>query len=94
MDECQEGERKRTIDDVSKATTDDTKTGLGKCLGTKIQGKPVYRLNGIRHEGGANLTQALVTELGKIALWCEGKSSREETQGRKYRYKVQLRTNS
>jgi len=55
--EGQGDERKRTTDEVSKATSQMIpKPGSGKYSGTKIQEAPVYCLSGIRYEGGMNLT--------------------------------------
>ena len=55
----QEGERKRTSDEVSKCF-DDIETEESTHLRDGTWGLPVYCPGGVRHEGGASLARALV----------------------------------
>jgi hypothetical protein len=59
----QEGERKRTPDEVSKCL-DDIETEESTQLWDEVWGPPVYCPRGVRHKGGASLALALVWNMG------------------------------
>jgi hypothetical protein len=46
----------------------------------KVQGKPVYCLDGIRHKGGVNLSQALVWNVGTCRSDDKGEIQVEDPQ--------------
>ena len=56
-------ERKQTADEVSKTIRRRQNWGPFTLPG-KVQRKPVYCLDGVRHAGGVNLNQALVRNVG------------------------------
>jgi hypothetical protein len=80
-------ERKQTIDDVSKALSDDVETRYLCVLGRrsrkkKVQEEPVYCLNGVRHEDGVTLVQAFMRNVRTCILMRRLKLQVENPQGR------------
>jgi hypothetical protein len=59
----QKGERKRTVDDVSKRFSETSKPG-GVFIPGQAQRMPADCLSGVRHEGGASLVQAFKGNVG------------------------------
>ena len=77
-------ERKQTIEDVSKALSDDAETGyLGKSgkKEKKVQEKPVDCLNGVGHEDGVTLIQAFKRNVRTCVLMRRLKPQVENPQG-------------
>ena len=72
----QEGERKRTSDEVSKCL-DDIETEECTHLRDEEWGVPVYCPCGVRHEGGASLTQALIWNMGTCRFGTLATSKRQ-----------------
>ena len=66
-------ERKRTTDEVSKAKRRRQNRGPFTLPG-KVQKKPVYCLDGVRHAGGVNLIQALVWNVGTCRSDAKGEA--------------------
>jgi hypothetical protein len=71
-------ERKRTTDEVSKTIRRRQNWGPFTLPG-KVQRKPVYGLDGVRHAGGVNLKPGSCVERGNLSSRCEGRNSSGET---------------
>ena len=58
-------------------------TSKPEAVGTPgyVQGKPVYRLGGVRHKGGATLNQALVWNVGTCRSDAKGEIQVEDPLG-------------
>ena len=68
--------RKRTIDEVAK--TEVTSKLVASRTPGLVQGKPAYRLSGVRHKGGVNLIQALVRNVGSCRPDVKGEAQVED----------------
>jgi len=64
---------------------DGIKSGVAPLLRDKVQGKPVYCLDGARHKGGASLFLALVWNMGTCRSDVKGEIQVEDPQGSEYR---------
>ena len=51
------------------------------CVPGLVQELPVYCLGGVRHEGGANMIQALVRNVGTCRLDAKGEIQAEDPRG-------------
>jgi len=59
----------------------DVKTGTWSLARDKSSGDPAYWLGGVRHEGGVNMIQALVWNVGTCRLDVKGKIQVEDPRG-------------
>ena len=77
--EVQGDERKRTTDEVSK-TKGWCQNWRRTLFQDKSRGEPVYCLDGVRHKGGVNLSQALVWNAGTCRSDGKGETQVEDPQ--------------
>ncbi len=59
----------------------DVETGRKSLARDKFSGNPAYWLSGVRHEGGVNVIQALVRNVGTCRLDAKGKVQVEAPRG-------------
>jgi hypothetical protein len=85
--ECQEDERKRTTEDMSKRDSDDVKTRVIFSILGGVRRETAYCSDGVRYGGGVSLTQAFVWNVGTCRLDANGKPQ----AGRHVRGKVRKR---